>query len=181
MARKRKRLFVPRSLDESNKIKTALMEYFRYKKSIMLVCSEGINNADINALNEKCLIEVEIKISKQDFQKEFKTSLVPNIWDLKARKHRNYATSTTSPFYTVPNKFYFCVPEEISTWALEYLKDKNPKYGLLVYKNKYLDSISVLKQARQLHETSPNITVLKKVAKRLSSELIIERRKQKVI
>jgi hypothetical protein len=29
----------------------------------MLVCSEGINNADINALNEKCLIEVEIKIS----------------------------------------------------------------------------------------------------------------------
>ena len=82
MVRKRKRLFVPRSLDESNKIKTALMEYFRYKKGMMLVCSEGINNADINALNEKCLIEVEIKISKQDFQKEFKTSLVPNIWDL---------------------------------------------------------------------------------------------------
>ena len=65
--------------------------------------------------------------------------------------------------------------------AEEYLKDKNPKYGLLVYKNKYLDPISVLKQARQLHETSPDITVLKKVAKRLSSELIIERRKQKVI
>ena len=121
MVRKRKRLFVPRNLDESNKIKTALMEYFRYKKGMMLVCSEGINNADINALDEKCLIEVEIKISKQDFQKEFKTSLVSNIWDLKARKHRNYATSITSPFYIVPNKFYFCVPEEISAWALEYL------------------------------------------------------------
>jgi hypothetical protein len=63
MARERKRLFVPGSLDESNRIKTALMEYFRYKKGIMLVCSEGINNADINALSEKCLIEVEIKIS----------------------------------------------------------------------------------------------------------------------
>ena len=98
MVRKRKRLFVPRSLDESNKIKTALMEYFRYKKGMMLVCSEGINNADINALDEKCLIEVEIKISKQDFQKEFKTSLASNMWDLKARKHRNYATSITSPF-----------------------------------------------------------------------------------
>lgn len=162
----------------TDKIKTALMEYFRYKNGMELVCSEGINNADINALNNEVLIEVEIKISKEDFKKEFKCSSKSFLLDCKERKHKNYAEPEKCVRYIVPNKFYFCVPENLCDWILEYLKDKNPKYGLILYKpSSFVHNIVVKKSARKLHNKIPTDRAISLVAKRTASELIILRRK----
>lgn len=162
----------------TDKIKTALMEYFRYKNGMELVCSEGINNADINALNNDILIEVEIKISKEDFKKEFKCTSKSFFLDCKERKHKNYAESEKCVRYIVPNKFYFCVPENLCDWAMEYLKDKNPKYGLMLYKpTSFVHKIVVKKSARKLHTKTPTNRAISLVAKRTASELIILRRK----
>lgn len=163
----------------ADKIKTALMEYFRYKNGMELVCSEGINNADINALNNDVLIEVEIKISKEDFKKEFKCTSKSFFLDCKERKHKNYAEPEKCVRYIVPNKFYFCVPENLYMWALDYLKDKNPKYGLMIYKpSSFLHKIVVKKSARKIHNKIPTDRTKLLVTKRATSELIILRRKK---
>jgi len=168
---------IPRQ-NTSDKIKTALMEYFRYKNGMELVCSEGINNADINALNNEVLIEVEIKISKEDFKKEFKSSSKIFFLGCKERKHKNYAEPEKCIRYIVPNKFYFCVPEELCDWAIEYLKDKNPKYGLMLYKStSFIHKIVVKKSARKIHNKIPTNRIISLVAKRAASEIIILRRK----
>ena len=44
-------------------IKLQLMKYYRFDRQFTLVVSECINNADITALSDKLLVEVEIKIS----------------------------------------------------------------------------------------------------------------------
>ena len=52
----------------SSFIKLQLMKYFRFDRNYTLCCSECINHSDINAVNDKDLVEVEIKISKQDLE-----------------------------------------------------------------------------------------------------------------
>lgn len=74
----------------SDKIKLELMKYFRFERNYKLVCTEGIHLADVNAYNGTSLIEIEVKISKADFKKEFQTEKKEsNRW--KIYKHSNYA------------------------------------------------------------------------------------------
>lgn len=161
---------------KSDILKLELMKYFRFEKGMVFVCSECIHNSDISAINDKCLVEVEVKISKSDFRREFENISSKNGSFWKGRKHHFYKHPEEAwAAYTIPNKFYFCVPEEMECWALEYLKDKNPKYGLLVYDAKILgktSKIRLVKGARQLQTEPPKVEMWRAIGIRVTNEMI---------
>lgn len=160
---------------KSDILKVELMKYFRYEKGMVFVCSEGINCSDINAINDKCLVEVEVKISKADFRREFEAATLNNGNYWKEKKHQFYAHPEQAfSSYKIPNKYYFCVPDEMAAWAMEYLKDKNPKYGLLAYDETLhkANKIKLLKGARQLQKEPPSPLIWRMIGQRVTSEMI---------
>lgn len=161
---------------KSDILKAELMKYFRYEKGMVFVCSEGINCSDINAINDKCLVEVEVKISKADFRREFEAATLNNGNYWKEKKHQFYAHPEQAfSSYKIPNKYYFCVPDEMAAWAMEYLKDKNPKYGLLIYDVNITGKTSKIrlsKGARQLQKEPPSQDVWRQIGMRVTSEMI---------
>lgn len=161
---------------KSDILKLELMKYFRFEKGMVFVCSECIHNSDISAINDKCLVEVEVKISKSDFRREFENISSKNGSFWKGRKHHFYKHPDEAwAAYTIPNKFYFCVPEEMEVWAMEYLKDKNPKYGLLVYDANIsgkTSKIRLSKGARQLQKEPPSQDVWRQIGVRVTNEMI---------
>lgn len=167
----------------SDEIKLELMKYFRFERNYNLICTEGIHNSDVNAFNGDSLVEIEVKISKSDFKKEFKpceNKFINRSTYWKQYKHNNYAKPSEHPSYTIPNRFYFCVPAKLEEWAFEYLKDKNPKYGLLVYDlerwtgNAY---IITKKPAKNLHNEKPEPGILLQLGRRAANELITAKEK----
>lgn len=161
----------------SDIIKLELMKYFRFERQYDLICTEGIHLADFNAYNGTTLVEVEVKISKSDFKKEFQKEInLKNRW--KIYKHRNYSEPKQHLLngYIVPNRFYFCVPAKLADWAVDYLKDKNSKYGLLSYdEERYTGNahIITIKPARSLHtEEQDKMRIALSMARRTSNELI---------
>lgn len=161
----------------ADKIKLELMNYYRFQRQYNYVCSEGIHNADVNAFNGTSLIEVEIKISKADFKHEF---------DGKARwkvyKHKNYSEPKQHLLngYIIPNRFYFCVPIVLKEWALDYLKDKNKNYGLLVYNTEFYNGnyhIFTAKNAKSIHTEKQESRTLMQLAQRMSSEMLTAKQK----
>lgn len=140
------------------------------------MCSEGINNSDINALNDTSLVEVEIKISKSDFLHEFDGSS-----RIKTYKHKVLqGLSKPRKGYITPNYFYFCVTPELVNFAEEYLK-QYPNYGLLVCGEKRVfnkrSHIFSVKNAKKIHNTPPSDTVFYKIGQRVQSELITAKEK----
>lgn len=158
-------------------IKLELLKYFRFERQYNLICTEGINQADVNAYNGKSLVEVEIKISKNDFKKEFQTKFnFDNRW--KFYKHKRYSEPENNIIrgYIVPNKFYLCVPAELVEWAKEYLEDKNEKYGLLSYDlARYTGKTHIIniKPAHSLHNKEQDkIKIALSISRRTVNELI---------
>ena len=150
----------------SQEIKLALMEYFRFKRNY-ICCSEFYlysGRSDVVAYDYKNnLIDIEIKISKSDFKKDF-----------EKRKHIYYINSDKyNKNYLFPNKFIFCVPRELKEFALEYLKDYS-MYGLLSidqYNEKYF--IYTEKRAKLLHKEKINKDkILHDIIMRLNTEVI---------
>lgn len=139
---------------------------------------DSVRNCPIYEGDDKCLVEVEVKISKSDFRREFENISSKNGSFWKGRKHHFYKHPEEAwAAYTIPNKFYFCVPEEMECWALEYLKDKNPKYGLLVYDAKILgktSKIRLVKGARQLQTEPPKVEMWRAIGIRVTNEMIEE-------
>ena len=141
-------------------IKLQLFKYFRFDRDYVFVCSEGINNADINAINDKNLVEVEIKTSKSDFLKEFDKKS-----KIKKLKHSRYN-----------KKFYFCVPEDLKCFIETYLKENGyTSYGILIIKEKRIfnhkSHIEVYKKAKRLHTKPPTLNIFYKIGKRVESEM----------
>jgi len=162
-------------------IKLQLFKYFRFDRDYMkccfatfsskFVCSEGINNADINAINDKNLVEVEIKTSKSDFLKEFDKKS-----KIKKLKHSRYNKKLTYKNYVIPNYFYFCVPEDLKQFVETYLKENGyTSYGILVIKEKRIfnhkSHIEVYKKAKRLHTKPPTLNIFYKIGKRVESEM----------
>lgn len=162
-------------MKKSDIIKLELMKYFRFEKGMVFVCSECIHNSDISAINNKCLVEVEVKISKSDFRREFETATLKNGTYWKEKKHKFYAHPEEAySSYVIPNKFYFCVPKALEEWAMEYLKGKNPKYGLLVYDEELTKTskIKLAKGAKQLQNNPPDNYTWKQIGQRVTNEMI---------
>ncbi|WP_104722364.1 hypothetical protein [Helicobacter mesocricetorum] len=150
----------------ANKAKLLLQEYFRYKRGYIGVVSEYSfwlgEIEDIVAFNNKEIVVVEIKLAKNDFLRDFKKA-----------KH--------SKFKKPYNKFYFFVPNELLGFVLEYLEVNGYKdYGVLsINSNK---EIYVAKRANALKGSCllnvfSDYTTLQSLISRMSSEIIIERKK----
>lgn len=101
-------------------IKLALLKHFRFKRQWIAV--DECLDADVVADAGNYIVEVEVKVSKQDLLKGEAA---------KAWKHQNYDLQ----FYVkrIPNKYYFCVPVSLQKVAVEYAAKLNPKYGVIVF------------------------------------------------
>ncbi len=104
-------------------LKTALLYYYRFKRGYL--CSDEVyssygQKADILVDTGKAIYEIEIKLNKADLYKEKKKT-----------KHKPDNTR-----YTV-NKFSLCVPTELVESAKKWIKEVNPKYGLIEFNTQY--------------------------------------------
>lgn len=104
----------------SKEIKTKLLHFYRFKKRYKFIATEaGKWSADVLVSNEQEILEIEVKISLVDLKNDF-----------KKRKHKIYKEPSAYFKTFLPNKFYFCVPQELVEEALLLIKGK--PYGLLV-------------------------------------------------
>lgn len=139
-------------------IKYYLKYYFLNKRRFFLTAAEqsiGWFNADLLIYDHNFqLIEIEIKISKGDFNGELKSIqniLSGNERTPKCKKYdKHYKYLLTKQGYT-PHRFYYCVPESLKDYCYEYLR--NTPYGLLVIsENKRYDNVKVIKSGKLLHK-----------------------------
>lgn len=149
----------------STQIKALLFSYFRFKRQFLGVTSEvqfhySDDIEDFVAFKDDEIIGVEIKVSKNDFLADFKNK----------NKHKRYLTQNfLYPF----NKFYFCVPVELSDFVEEFLAKNYPFYGLLIARD---NDIFVKRGAKRLRSKQDvfsfsNRFLRDKLLKRMSSEL----------
>lgn len=148
-------------------VKTAVLCFCRFAKRYEYISTEcGEFSADVLASNGKELMEVEVKVSKADFNRDF-----------SKRKHRIYARpdEPVSPYSVrdwIPNKFYFAVPEHLKDAVLEVLKGDYQKYGLMVVGEGRIDqAVTVVKKAQPLHSRPILPAVLRKILLRCTSDL----------
>lgn len=158
---------------QAEKIKHELMKYWRYDRGFTFVTSECINKSDITAINPKHLVEVEIKVSKSDFLKEFDGKSKN-----KTKKHAIYQGNRIAPkTFICPNFYYFCVTPNIYPFVKEYLDLHGyNNYGIMVCETYRLygqkSCIRVARKPKPIHLQPPSLPVLYKVGKRVQSELI---------
>lgn len=111
-------------------------------------------------INEKKMIEIEVKITKSDL-----------LADIKKYKHNHYNETQHGTQWErrwIPTHFYYAVPSDLIEMCKEYLtKHKLDKYGLI-----NSDDFSVHKRAKWLHEREPESRAKFLIALRMGSELI---------
>ena len=164
---------------DSKLIKFILMCKFRYKDGL-LVTSEcgghGHGIADIITYNHKkdIMVEIEIKISKQDLKK-----------DLDKMKHILYSYKNDIQI----QKFYYAVPSELVEYCTKFLLDNNLDYGIIEiitdkvdnynFKKKKYDCselVRVAKQCKKFNNNKPTKNQVITFLNRLSSELILSKK-----
>ena len=98
----------------SEHLKAALFDYFRFNRNMHCVTETPVfyrDTEDFVAFTKDEIYCVEVKVDKQDFINDFKTK----------QKHAREMKF---------DKFYFCVPESLEEFVLDYLK-AYPNYGLI--------------------------------------------------
>lgn len=143
---------------DSKYIKFALLKYFRFNRQMVVGTEVDVSGgiADILAISEHQVksIEIEVKISKSDFRREFKSKL---------NKHQNMNIAAVN---RSPNYFYFAFPHEL---AHELINEVPNDYGVIAIYN--TNEVSILRQGKRLNQTDNKILYVNLV-KRLCSELI---------
>jgi len=146
----------------SKHIKYALLNYFRFNRQF--VVGTEVNNADVMAYSDKKTIEVEIKISVGDLNK-----------DKKKRKHYYLKNLLNDIYFTkrCPNLFYFCVLPEMEQQARKLIYELNLNYGLIIYYHDRCisDKIKIIKRAKNLHDYY-SLSIKDSIIKRINYELI---------
>jgi hypothetical protein len=130
----------------SQEIKEILIKFYKYERGADLVATE-VEYMDFVAVLKNCIIEVEIKVSVEDFKNDFKKP-----------KHFYYTKWHNSQDLLdrhVPNKFYFAVPSTIKDKVVEYLasrkdKEKFANYGVISFTEANIPYVVV--NARNLGE-----------------------------
>lgn len=151
----------------------ALLSYFRFKRQC--ICANEVSlmtgRSDVLVDSDSGLLEIEVKISKSDLwngekAKKIKHELLSSIKEENLNR------------YILPNKFFICVPTSLVSEAIKWVEATNPKYGVLEFRenigcwNIWSDYIFVIRSAKTLHNKYQE-NVLKRIAKRLSSENIL--------
>lgn len=141
-------------------LKIAIMKKYRYDKQFEMSATE-VEFCDIIITNhdKTPIIEVETKVSWQDF-----------LADFKKPKHHNYSILKGN---CIPDYFYFGVPETLHSRCLEYLnKCQYKHYGLIVYDKKWNDVFTV-KPAKKINiNESQRDLFFKLICKRCCSQLV---------
>lgn len=106
----------------SHIIKTCLMKYYRFKRGFLCVDEIGFEPADVLVDTGTKIIEIEIKISKND------------LWRGESikRKHKYEDKKRTC------NAFYLCVPTELIDEGKKWIFETNEKYGLIEFRSDQL-------------------------------------------
>jgi hypothetical protein len=144
------------------------LRWLRIDQRCMFIATEvGGYSADVLGINEKKMVEIEVKVTMADFKNDFKKS-----------KHLQYTTydPATGHDYAwykqwVPTHFYFAVPaamvEEVKAY-LETAKAPRAKdYGVIS-----AEDWTVVKRAKWLHKNPPGNRAKATCALRMGSELI---------
>ena len=154
-------------------MKVALMQYYRFKRG--WICVYEFHGADIIVDTDKEIIEIETKVTKHDLIKgEMK----------KLSKHQRYKNGIGWA-YLRPNKFSFCVPENLVETALAWAKKINEDYGVIAFETERFKEhllnnklhwlawncyLRTVRSAKKLH-TDYKDTARWRIAKRTSSAL----------
>lgn len=139
----------------SNKVKAALLAYFRYKKQVHYMATEcGFFSSDLLMESKGLLTEIEVKVSLADFRADFKKPKhefyirnVPNKYMMTSvyaqtgdgrrvlDEHNRYIKigEKVKDIYkwSKPNFFIFAVPESLVEKVHPYLEEHYPMYGLI--------------------------------------------------
>jgi hypothetical protein len=155
---------------QTNRIKTALLYYYTFQRCSKLVCTElwdGFGIADVLALKDKIVTEIEIKISKNDLYNELKKG--KETINGLITKHDAISTS----IMPVPNKYYFCIPTELVDEAISFSNKLNPKYGIIEFSNTIIKKcIKIRKKAHMIHTKDNSINYERRMLERIPNDLV---------
>lgn len=151
---------------EARKIKHNALLWLRLKQRCAFIATEvGSYNADCLGVNEKRMIEVEVKTNFNDLKEEFRTKRYKHMRYFKTEDA--YADIASGDAW-VPNKFYFALPSALVADCINLLDQKGyTSYGIIDS-----DEWKVVRRAKDLHDREPNTNVKFKCALRMGSELI---------
>lgn len=175
-------------------VKQALMSYYLFERQFLLVTTEQVTTygtADVWVMDKDYLaLEIEVKVSRSDLLSElnsirdikfFNKPTTPSKQLKKYRKHYRYLTKyhQYDNVALLPNRFYYCVPIELASIALEYLKDT--PYGILVCEEREIggyednpirtvQNIQVIKSGKCLHNGEVSQNIIKQTLRRICSE-----------
>lgn len=153
---------------DSGALKTEALCWLRFGKHLDLVCTEGGKwCADVLGVGDTMVVEVEVKTSIADLNREFSTKLA---------KHALYRAAKTSAMTSsVPNYFYFFVPYSIAERAAEVISEHMPDAGLAVYLENSRErdgkKTAVVRKPKRLHDRPPTKMFRDVVLRRMGSEL----------
>lgn len=151
------------------------MSHHRFDKGLMVTsecCGHGGGIADIITYNLKkeIMVEIEIKISKQDLKK-----------DIKKMKHFLYKAKDEIQI----QQFYYAVPTSLVEYCKEYLIEHELDYGIIEiitekvddfdFKKKMADYgklLRVVKKCKRFNKNKPLDHQVRTFMLRLSSELV---------
>lgn len=151
----------------SDILKNAILEYFRFERQYYICATEvrlWNQTSDIIICNDNDeIIDIEIKISYNDF-----------LADFKKRKHIKDISGYP---YLYANKLYYCVPAEIKDQCLLYLTVNNFPYGLISFNG----ILIIIKKCKKINGLTEDLikTIKRKIILRLSSEMVFLRNHKK--
>lgn len=145
--------------------KVEAMAWLRYGKKMPIVLTEGGSwNSDVLGLSDQIMVEVEVKKTVSDLRNDFKHKQV---------KHHKYANALDID-ESIPNYFYFFVPDKLCEEAVRQAEKNNPKIGVAVHTDTRLmlgRNVRIEKKAQRLRNGAPSPRQLQIALARMSSEL----------
>lgn len=146
-------------------LRTEAICWLRFGKRMPIVCTEvGAWHADVLGISPTEVVEIEIKTSRSDLRADFK----------KTSKHSAYSNPEGISHLSIPNYFYYFVPEALGEYAVEYLGERFPKAGVAQLEdlgNRDGKNARVLKRAQKIHGDRPSRQTIETAIQRMSSEL----------
>ena len=144
------------------KIKFEALKWLRLNQRCAFIATEaGAFSADVLGINEKRMVEVEVKVSIGDLKADFRKI-----------KHTNYSRQNHDGYQWemrwIPTHFYYAMPSEMVAEARTLLDAKGyGNYGIICY-----EDWVIAKRAAWLHKREPDSHVKFVLALRMGSELI---------
>lgn len=135
----------------ANTVKNAVLAYYRFQRKFPYVATECWD-CDVIASDGERLVEVEVKVSWNDYQREFKKP-----------KH------TEGQKVHYPNRMYFAAPVDLAQRIATDSRAVEGGYGVIAVDEK--GQTSVLRKAKQQHGILVAREALNDIALRISSEL----------